>query len=124
MPDIVMLKLMITEDSCCNCVATLCIMNTFFQHRDVHKYTWYRDSFGQQSLIDSHIVSADLFRSVLDVRVKRGAELSTDPHLVEVERSGSCSCIDVQLPAPGLLKKTWVVTPYRVAKQIGLANQI
>jgi len=61
---------------CCN--NALCIMNTFFQHRDVHKYTCCRYSMGQRSLIDFCIVSADLFRSVLDVRVKRSAELSTD----------------------------------------------
>jgi len=48
---------------CCN--NTWCIMNTFFQHGDVHKYTWCRDSFGQRSLIDLCIVSTDLFRSVL-----------------------------------------------------------
>ena len=29
----------------------LSIMNTFFQHKDVHKYTWYRSSMGQMSLI-------------------------------------------------------------------------
>jgi len=57
-------------------------MNTFFQHRDVHKCTWCRDSLGQQSLIDICIVSADLYRSVLGVRVKRRAELSTDHHLL------------------------------------------
>ena len=61
----------------------LCIMNTFFQHKRIHKYTWYRDSLGQRSLIDFCIVSADLFSTVSDVRVKRGAELSTDHHLVE-----------------------------------------
>ena len=33
-------------------------------------------------LIDFCIVSSDLFSDVLDVRVKRGAELSTDHHLV------------------------------------------
>ena len=60
----------------------LCIMNTFFQHKRIHKYTWYRESLGQRSLIDFCIVSADLFSSVSDVRVKRGAELSTDHHLV------------------------------------------
>ena len=27
-------------------------MNTFFRHRDVHKYTWYRPSMAQKSLID------------------------------------------------------------------------
>ena len=57
-------------------------MNTFFQHKRIHKYTWYRDSQGQRSLIDFCIVSADLFSTVSDVRVKRGAELSTDYHLV------------------------------------------
>jgi len=53
---------------CCN--NTLYIMNTFFQHRDVHKYTWCRDSLSQLSLIDCCIVSADLFCSMLDVRVR------------------------------------------------------
>ena len=60
----------------------LCIMNTFFQHKRIHKYTWCRDFLGQRSLIDFCIVSADLFSTVSDVRVKRGAELSTDHHLV------------------------------------------
>lgn len=60
----------------------LSIMNTFFQHKDIHKYTWYRHACSQRSLIDFIVVSADLFKSVLDVRVKRGAELSTDHHLV------------------------------------------
>jgi len=31
---------------------------------------------------DFYIASADLFSEVLDVRVKRGAELSTEHHLV------------------------------------------
>ena len=39
-------------------------------------------SMDQKSLIDFCIVSSDLFSDVLNVRVKRGAELSTDHHLV------------------------------------------
>ena len=57
-------------------------MNTFFQHKKIHEYTRYRGSLGQRSLTDFCIVSADLFSTVSDVRVKRGAELSTDHHLV------------------------------------------
>jgi len=65
---------------CCN--NALCITNTSFQHKDMHKHTWCRDSLGQWSLFDLFIVAGDLFRSVLNVRVKRGAELSTDRHLL------------------------------------------
>ena len=64
------------------CSNGLCIINTFFQHRDVHTYTWYRPSMAQKSLIDFCIVSSDLISEVLDVRVKRRAKLSTDHHLV------------------------------------------
>jgi len=60
----------------------LCIMNTFFQDRGLHKYSWYRDSLGQRSLIGFGIVSTDLFRSALDVRDKTDAEMSIDHHLV------------------------------------------
>ena len=64
------------------CANGLSIMNTFFQHKDIHKYTWYRDSLGQRSMIDFFIVSSDLKVNELDVCVKRGAELSPDHHLV------------------------------------------
>ena len=57
-------------------------MNTFSQHCDVHKYIWYRSSMVQKSLTDFCIISSDLFSEVLDIRVKREAELSTDHHLV------------------------------------------
>ena len=65
------------------CATTrLCIMNTFFQHKRIHKYSWYRDSSGQRSLSEFCVALAELFSTVSDVRVKRGAELSTDHHLV------------------------------------------
>ena len=64
------------------CSNEIRIMNTFFQHREVHKYTWYQPSMHQKSSIDFCIVLSDLFSDVLDVRVKRGAELPTDHHLV------------------------------------------
>ena len=64
------------------CSNGLRIVNTFFQYREVHKYTWYRPSMNQKSLIDFCIVLSDLYSDVLHVRVKRGAELSTDHHLV------------------------------------------
>ncbi|KAK3529777.1 hypothetical protein QTP86_003214 [Hemibagrus guttatus] len=61
---------------------SLSITNTMFKHKAAHQYTWYQDTLGRRSMIDLVIVSSDLRPHVLDTRVKRGAELSTDHHLV------------------------------------------
>ncbi|KAK3514352.1 hypothetical protein QTP70_015881 [Hemibagrus guttatus] len=61
---------------------SLSIMNTMFKHKGAHQYMWYQDSLGRRSMIDLVIVSSDLRPHVLDTRVKRGAEPSTDHHLV------------------------------------------
>ncbi|KAI3359986.1 hypothetical protein L3Q82_014318 [Scortum barcoo] len=45
-------------------------------------HTWHQDTLGRRSMIDFVVVSSDLRPYVLDTRVKRGAELSTDHHLV------------------------------------------
>jgi len=60
----------------------LAITYTMFEHKVVQKCTWYWTTLGQRSMIDFVIVSADLWLHDLDTRVKRGAELSTDHHLV------------------------------------------
>ena len=60
----------------------LSITNTMFRHKSVHMCTWHQDTLGRSSMIDFIIVSSDLRPHVLDTRVKRGAELSTDHHLV------------------------------------------
>ncbi|KAK3519697.1 hypothetical protein QTP70_001565 [Hemibagrus guttatus] len=57
-------------------------MNTMFKHKGAHQYTWYKDTLGWRSMIDLVVVSSDLRPHVLDTRVKRGAELSTDHYLV------------------------------------------
>ncbi|KAK3541996.1 hypothetical protein QTP86_009836 [Hemibagrus guttatus] len=53
-----------------------------FKHKGAHQYTWYQDILGWRSMINLVVVSSDLRLHVLDTRVKRGAELSTDHHLV------------------------------------------
>lgn len=50
----------------------LTVMTTIFQHKDIHKYTWYWDVLGQRSVIDFMMASPDLKMQVLDVRVMRG----------------------------------------------------
>ncbi|KAK0132479.1 putative uncharacterized transposon-derived protein F52C9.6 [Merluccius polli] len=53
-----------------------------FKHKGVHMCTWHQDTLGRSSMIDFVVVSSDLRPHVLDTRAKRGAELSTDHHLV------------------------------------------
>ncbi|TWW53254.1 hypothetical protein D4764_0018210 [Takifugu flavidus] len=51
--------------------------------------TWHQDALGRRSMIDFVVVSLDLRPHVLDTRVKRGAELSTDHHLVSPLSEGA-----------------------------------
>ncbi|KAM4556221.1 craniofacial development protein 2-like [Fundulus diaphanus] len=60
----------------------LSITNTMFKHKGVHVCSWHQDTLGRSSMIDFVVVSSDLRPYVLDTRVKRGAELSTDHYLV------------------------------------------
>ncbi|KAK3575515.1 hypothetical protein QTP86_029266 [Hemibagrus guttatus] len=53
-----------------------------FKHKGAHQYMWYQDTLGQRLMINLVVVSSDLQLHVLDTRVKRGVELSTDHHLV------------------------------------------
>ena len=92
------------------CHQRLCIMNTFFRHKGIHKYTWYRDSVGQRSINDLCIASANLFSSVVDLRVKRGAERSTDDHLIV--------CILRGLNHPRTKKRFRAQRAYRIKWQL------
>ena len=84
----------------------LCIMNAFFWNKEIYNYTWYKNSVGLRSIIDFRIVSADLLSSVVDVRVKRGAELSTNHHLVV--------CILRDLNCPRTRKRFRAQRAYRI----------
>ncbi|KAK3550921.1 hypothetical protein QTP70_008731 [Hemibagrus guttatus] len=76
------------------CVShSLSITNTMFKHKGAHQYTWYQDTLGRRSMIDLVVMSSDLRPHVLDTRVKREAELSTDHHLVV-----SWSCLRRRMP--------------------------
>jgi hypothetical protein len=52
------------------------IMNTFFQHKNSHKYTWA--ARGQTSIIDYIVCNTNLSVVVLDMRVYRGPETESD----------------------------------------------
>ena len=51
------------------------IANTFFKHKDIHKWTRVAETRGERSIIDYIIVTNSLFYSTHDVRVMRGAEI-------------------------------------------------
>ena len=68
------------------CSNGLRFMKTFFQPGEVHKYTNIHgidlQYYGSKIFDRFCTVLSDLFTDVLDVRVKRGAKLRTDHHLV------------------------------------------
>lgn len=63
----------------------LAIMNTFFKHKDIHKYTRVEDSRNEKSIIDYIVTSREEKKNISDVRVMRGAEIGSDHYLVTMK---------------------------------------
>ncbi|KAF6201218.1 hypothetical protein GE061_005665 [Apolygus lucorum] len=60
----------------------LAVYNTFYPHKDIHKYTREEPTLQQRSLIDYVVGSPDFRRRVRDVVVRRGPEIGSDHYLV------------------------------------------
>lgn len=62
----------------------LMVTNTFFKHKDIHKYTWVRDGrVTYKSLIDFVCVDERLRARVMDARALRGVTNGlSDPYMV------------------------------------------
>jgi hypothetical protein len=58
------------------------IGGTLFDHKDIHKVTWYSNDGRTRNQIDHIAISHKWKRSLLDARVFRGAELHTDHKLL------------------------------------------
>ncbi|XP_071510344.1 uncharacterized protein [Diadema antillarum] len=60
----------------------LVIGGTLFQHKDIHKLTWYSPNGRDRNQIDHIMINGMWRRSLQDVRVMRGADAASDHHLV------------------------------------------
>ena len=60
----------------------LVIGDTVFQHKRIHRTTWTSPDGRTENQIDHIIIGRKWRRSLLDVRVKRGADVGSDHHLV------------------------------------------
>lgn len=58
------------------------VTNTFFQHKEIHKYTREGKSKSERSVIDYILSERNNRRDVLDVRVRRGPEIYSDHYLL------------------------------------------
>lgn len=60
----------------------LVIGGTLFTHQDIHKLTWNSPNGRDKNQIDHLMINGMWRRSLLDVRVKRSADVGSDHHLV------------------------------------------
>jgi len=66
-------------DFFCTC-NNLKIMNTFFKHKEIHKFTL--EARGHKSIIDYFITNIKTSKAIQDIRVYRSTELDTDHYLL------------------------------------------
>ena len=62
----------------------LVVGRTLFPHRDIHKLTWYSPNGRVRNQIEHLMINGTWRRSLMDVRVKRGADVGSDHHMVVV----------------------------------------
>lgn len=60
----------------------LIIANTFYTHKDIHKFTREQPSRNEKSIIDYFLINKTNQHLVKDVRVHRGPEINSDHYLV------------------------------------------
>ena len=60
----------------------LIIGGTLFPHKPTHKATWISPDLKTENQIDHITITKKLRRVLLDVRVKRGADINSDHHLL------------------------------------------
>lgn len=58
------------------------IGGTFFPDKNIYKLTWYFPNGRDRNQINHLMINATWRRSLLDVKVRRGADLGSDRHLV------------------------------------------
>ncbi|XP_072160540.1 uncharacterized protein [Bemisia tabaci] len=61
------------------------ILNGFFQHRDIHKYTWVQRTRDLRSIIDYAITNQTTKIKVQQVKVCRGLSCGSDHHFLKIE---------------------------------------
>ena len=80
----------------------LVIGGSVFSHKRIHKATWVSPKYTAENQIDHLCISRKFRRTLLDVRVMRGADASSDHHLLvgklqlKLERSGRCEASRVK----------------------------
>ena len=67
-------------DCCADC--NLVIEGSLFPHKTAHKATWVSPDHVTENQIDHICISQKFRRSLLDTRVKRGADAASDHHLL------------------------------------------
>ncbi|XP_046662937.1 craniofacial development protein 2-like [Homalodisca vitripennis] len=74
------------------------IQNGFFQHKQIHRFTWQQNTKGLRSIIGYVITKQESSIKILDVRVQRGAVCGSDHFLVKAK-------IDLKVRASGNRKE-------------------
>ena len=74
----------------------LVITNTFYGHKDIHRFTREAKSRDEKSIIDYVIINKEYRREVRDTRVRRGAEIYSDHFLVlsKIEIGAENQCVE------------------------------
>ena len=102
-------------------ISNLVIGGTLFPHKRIHKATWISPNHTTENQIDHVCISKKFRRTLQDVRVKRGADIASDHHLLvaklklKLKKNWNGETGQRQRFNTGLLKDTDKLEEYRLA---------
>ena len=104
----------------------LSIGGTLFQHKDIHKGTWRSPNGRTVNQIDHISISRRFRRSLIDVKVCRGADIGSDYYLVrgllriKLQSVTKINAKMNHVPAIDRLRDLFKVAEYNIALKTGL----
>ena len=100
--------------------SNLVIGGSVFHHRRIHKATWVSPDLSTENQIDHLCIARSFRRSLQDVRVKRGADVASDHHLLvarlklKLKKSWTGGPNQRQRYNTATLKDTWKQEEFKV----------
>lgn len=97
---------------CCE-ASNLVLTNTYYQHKEAHKFTREQPSRNKKSIIDEIVMNRNQLKCCLDVKMKRQYEIDSD-HFMVMARIKFNTPIDLKITSSKSAQNKMKIKSYKL----------